>query len=254
MNRPDGLHCGDARAMALHEARRVIASQSNFWKNLNGSMVLQNLKHKRLQTDPARRIKSISIVVSVTVLHELTQCENTVLDYALLHYRRYMPTSASRAEQVPFQQLEVMMAICRQQRRPAIMDIIQGRNAQDQFQIQRFVLERRLYFWLLSANTRGQTPTMATLLEQMVMFLPTAWKDIPTWNNHLEALASNPRAQESWARKFRKDWMLKYNELSIQPPLSDETITLRVRTSFWIFLSTHGHEFVCASGRKLNPF
>ena len=124
------------------------------------------------------------------------------------------------------------MGICKEQQRPAVLDIIQGKNAKAQFQIQRFVLERRLYYWLLSVNTRGQTPTTATLLEQMVMFLPTAWKEIPTWHSHLEALASNPRAQESWARKFRKDWLLKYNELSIQPPLSDETITLRVRTSF----------------------
>ena len=176
MNRPDGLHCGDARTMALRHARSVIASQSSFWKNLNGKTVLQNLQHKRLQTDPARRVNSASIVVSVTVLYELTQCANTVSDYALLHYRCYMPTNPSRAEHVPFQQLEVIMRICKEQCQRNVLDIVRGTNAKAQFQIQRFVLERRLYYWLLTVNTRGQTPTTATLLEQMVMFLPRAWK------------------------------------------------------------------------------
>ena len=88
--------------------------------------------------------------------------------------------------------------------------------SKDQFAAGKYVVEYKLFHWVLTQNRcHGVAPSRTQLMEKAQAFVPSNVNSAVR-SQLCKLFGGNPRAQRKWLARFRKRWGVRLGVLKVQ--------------------------------------
>lgn len=95
------------------------------------------------------------------------------------------------------------------------------------FEAAKWIAECRLFYWLVSLNTKGVAPPARDMFAQFIACWDPESRGVQA-DLFLTEININVNKRKAWLQTFRDVWLTKFMKMPARPPLCDEDIIRKV--------------------------